>query len=94
MSPRVTLCRAVPRRALTKAAPPILAALMAPASYSPPTLRAPPLSPSPRYSTQPRVARQVAEFFNEPLLRYYASLRVDVDPAVYGTDPIFYLVAE
>lgn len=37
----------------------------------------------------------VAEVFNQPLLRHYAQLPVaDLDPAMYGTEPIYYLVAE
>ena len=37
----------------------------------------------------------IAEVFNGPLLRHFAKLPVaGLDPATYGEDPIFYLVAE
>lgn len=38
---------------------------------------------------------QVARFFNEPLLRYYATTRIaGLDLEVYGEEPIYYLYSE
>ena len=38
---------------------------------------------------------QVAQAFNQPLLKYYATKRIEgLDPNEYGTDPIYYLVDE
>ena len=38
---------------------------------------------------------QVAQAFNQPLLKYYATKRIEgLDPNEYGTDPIYYLVSE
>lgn len=39
-----------------------------------------------------RLGLQVARFFNEPLLTYYATNKIaGLDEAVYGPDPIYYL---
>lgn len=38
---------------------------------------------------------QIAELFNEPLLRFYAAKAISgLDPQEYGTDPIYYIVHE
>ena len=38
---------------------------------------------------------QVARFFNEPLIHNYTREPIsDLDPAVYGDEPIYYLVVD